>query len=197
MSTVAKITLAELDRLIASGYFAREDRQEQRIELIEGELRPMNPIGDLHAEIVDILNAWSQAQSSNRGVRIRCQNPIGIPELDSAPEPDIAWVKRRSYRRGRPERADVFLIIEVSESTLRYDRGLKARLYARAGIADYWVVDVNRETIEVFRKPVDGRYTEQTVYRGEQAVSPLVFPEMTITPAALFAEEMSDEGGAE
>lgn len=193
MSTVAKLSLADYDRMIASGFFAREDQQEQRIELIEGELRKMNPIGSMHEILVDRLQEWSHEQLPKKRVWIRIQNSVGIPELDSAPQPDLAWVTRRDYSLRRPQGSDVLLIVEVAESSLRFDRGRKMRLYAKAGIADYWIVDVRARTIEVYRDPQDGKYAQQTIYEGEQRVQSLALPTMTLTPAALFAVETFDE----
>ena len=117
------------------GLFDGENRR--RIELIHGELREMNPIGPTHEEVVDRLNRWSIKHLPEDRVRVRVQNSIGLPALQSAPEPDIAWVVERDYSRGRPTAADVLLVIEVAESSLKNDIGEKADLYAAAGIADY------------------------------------------------------------
>src|SRR3712207_4046342 len=103
MSTVARLTLAEYDRMVQTGVF-----DNRRIEFIQGELREMSPTGPDHEEVVDLLNEWSP---DNRppGVRVRVQNSIGLPELESAPEPDVVWVRKRSYRSGRPLPSDVLL----------------------------------------------------------------------------------------
>jgi Uma2 family endonuclease len=192
MSTVARITLAELDHMIASGFFADEQRWK-RVELIEGELRNMNSIGSMHEILVDRLQEWSHEQLPKKRVWIRIQNSVGIPELDSAPQPDMAWVRRRDYSLRRPQGSDVLLIVEVAETSLRFGRGRKMRLYAKAGIADYWIVNVRAKTIEVYREPQDGKYSQQTIYEGAQTVASLALPSMTITPAALFAVETFDE----
>ena len=117
----------------------------------------MTPIGPQHEEVVDRLNAWSVAAVHPLSIRVRIQNSIGIPDLESAPEPDIAWVVERNYSQGRPTATDVLLIIEVADSSLAYDTGEKAALYAAAGVADYWIVDIPHRCVEVRRDPRDNR----------------------------------------
>jgi Uma2 family endonuclease len=114
------------------------------------------------------------------------QNSVGIPELDSAPEPDLAWVARRDYSRGRPTSKDVLLIIEVSASSLRFDLGEKADLYATTGVADYWVVDVAARSIIVHRDPADGRYHDVRTYRASEELRPLRMPEVVLRPDSLW-----------
>jgi Uma2 family endonuclease len=189
MSTVTHLTIAEYDRMIAAGAF--DPREQNRLELIYGELREMTPIGSEHEVIVDYLNEWSIRELPRGKVWVRVQNSIGIPILDSAPEPDLTWVTRRDYRRGRPTAEDVLLVIEVSESTLRFDLGKKAGLYAAAGICDYWVVDVADHSIVVHRDPAGGRYREVRTYRESDELQPLRMPEVKLCPASLW--QVSDE----
>jgi Uma2 family endonuclease len=155
-----------------------------RIELIRGELRKMTPIGPDHEDAVDFLNEWSMA-SKPREVRVRIQNSVGFPELKSAPQPDIAWVNR-TFSARRPQAAEVFLIIEVAQTSLAGDRGEKARLYARAGIRDYWVVNIPERCVEVFRDPLRGRYKSLQTYATGDEVRPLAFPEVTLSVSSLF-----------
>src|SRR5579871_6363252 len=131
MLVVTRFTIADYDRMIAEGKF-EGGLNRPRIELIYGELRNMSPIGAPHEEIVDALMEWSVSNVSSRGVRVRIQNSVGIPAHDSAPQPDIAWVTKKSYRTARPDGSDVLLIIEVADSSLKYDLGEKAKLYAAA-----------------------------------------------------------------
>jgi Uma2 family endonuclease len=184
MSTVTHLTIAEYDRMIAAGAF--DPREHNRLELIYGELREMTPIGSEHEVIVDDLMEWSILNLPRGKVRVRVQNSIGIPILDSAPEPDLAWVARRDYRRGRPTGEDVLLVIEVSESTLRFDLGTKAELYAAAGISDYWVVNISDRCIVVHRDPVDGRYRNVRTFRESEEIRPLSMPEVMICPVSLW-----------
>jgi Uma2 family endonuclease len=146
----------------------------------------MNPIGSRHEEIVDRLTAWSFASLPKGKVRVRIQNAIGLPALESAPEPDLAWVTQRDYSRGRPVAEDVLLIVEVADSSLAFDTGEKADLYAAAGIADYWVVDVAAERIEVRREPVGGRYQSVSSHAGQDELRPLLVPQVSLRPALLW-----------
>jgi Uma2 family endonuclease len=186
MSTVTHLTIAEYDRMIAAGAF--DPRERNRVELIRGELREMSPIGSEHEVIVDYLAEWSIRTLPKGTAWVRVQNSIGIPILDSAPEPDLAWVARRDYRRARPTPKDVLLVIEVSESTLRFDLGEKADLYATAGISDYWVVDLTKRCIVVHRDPADGRYCSVRTYRESDEVCPLLVPEVLLRPDSLWRQ---------
>lgn len=125
-----------------------------RVELIDGEIIDMSPIGALHAAIVDLL-ARHFGRSAQASVFIRCQNPLRLDGL-SEPEPDIAILKPRAdfYTTGHPSPADVLLVIEVADSSLAYDLGVKVPLYARHGIPEVWVIDATTRQTRVFREPV-------------------------------------------
>jgi Uma2 family endonuclease len=129
---------------------------------------------------------WSIRNTNTKEVRVRIQNSIGIPELDSVPEPDLAWVKPKDYRDDRPRAKDVLLLIEVSDSTLTYDLGEKAELYAAARIADYWVVNIPHWRVEVFRRSRGGRYRDHTIAELYDKVSPLAFPKLKLSVEQLF-----------
>lgn len=184
MSTVARLTLVDYDRMIQAGVF--DDGQRRRLEFIRGEIREMAPIGSPHEEIVDRLVRWSVKNVPEDKVRVRVQNSIGLPMLESAPEPDLAWVVERDYSAGRPRAEDVLLVIEVAETSLAYDTGEKAELYAAAGIADYWVVDVSARAIEVRRDPVAGRYRSLKTHTGEEEVRPLAVPDVALRPSTVW-----------
>ena len=184
MSIITHVTLAEYDRMIAAGAF--EPREQHHVELIHGEIREMTPIGSEHEVVVDCLNEWSIRSLPQGKVWVRVQNSIGIPELDSAPQPDLAWVARRDYSRGRPVGEDVLLVIEASESSLRFDLGKKAELYAAAGIADYWVVDIAARSIVVHRDPAAGRYRDVRTYAEADELRPLRMPQVSLCPAMLW-----------
>lgn len=186
MSTIVRFSLSEYDRMIAQGVFDLDRRE--RLEFIRGEIREMSPIGPEHEDIVDWLNEWS-ARLQLPGVRIRVQESVGLPPLASAPEPDLAWVVRRSYRRARPTAADVLLLVEVAESTLCDDLGEKADLYAEAGIADYWVVNIPDRCIVVHRDPQGGRYREIRAHAGDEELRPLAFRDVVLRPASLWEAE--------
>ena len=190
MSTATRITLAEYDRMIAAGAFDG-GLNRPRVELIDGELREMSPINSPHAITVSILNEWSFESRSKDKVWVRVQCPILIPARESAPEPDIAWVARKDYRLAHPGPGDILLVIEVAESSLDYDCGEKADLYAGAGIADYWVVNVRDCCVEVFRQPEGGRYLSHQVFKTPDAVHPLAFPAVVLPVMKLFPPEPS------
>ena len=184
MGTALQITILEYDRLTKTGFF--EQLRNRRVELVRGEMRQMSPPGPRHEEAVDALSEWSHEQTDRTLVRVRVQSSVGLPEIDSVPLPDLAWVRRRSYRKSRPEGTDLFLVIEVSDSSLNYDRGTKAKLYAEAGIADYWVVNLREECIEVFRDPADGEYQSREVFDRGHTVRPLRFPKLKLSVTKLF-----------
>lgn len=192
MSTNSRLKIGQYDRMIAAGVFApRPDGRRHRIELIEGELRDMSPIGPPHETVVDTLTEWSIEHAPRNAVRVRIQNSIGIPNLDTAPEPDIAWVKRRDYSTGRPTPSDILLIIEVADSSLEYDCGEKAEIYAAAGIADYWVVNIPDECIHVYRDPERGRYRTMTTVSPGDEIHPLAFPDVALAVSLLFGDNQA------
>ena len=185
MSMIARLSLTQYDRMIEHGVFDQGSRQ--RLEFIRGEIREMAPIGSQHEEVVDRLTSWSARVLPEAKVRLRVQNSIGLPQLESAPEPDIAWVVQRDYTQARPTSDDVLLVVEVSASSLAYDTGEKADLYAAAGIGDYWVVDLENHLVEVRRDPVAGRFRSMQTFAGENEVHALKLPEAGLRPAMLFA----------
>jgi len=180
-----KLTLGEYDQMVDQGAF--NCLRDRRIELIRGEIREMMAPNPPHSLVVTNLDAWSHKSVPEDEVIIRCQNPVGIPELDSSPEPDIVWVRRRDYFKRHPRNSDVLLLIEVSDTTYAYDTGEKLALYAECGIKDYWVVNIRQYCVEVFRKPRRGLYTEQTTIDYESAVSPLAYPKIVLAVERAFA----------
>jgi Uma2 family endonuclease len=170
--------------MIQSGVF--DDASERRLELIYGEIREMPPIGPPHAEVVDLLSRWSMSNTSPTAVRVRIQNPIGIPALASAPQPDVVWAREKSYRGRRPLPRDVLLLIEVSDTSLEYDLGEKLQLYAEAGIKEYWVVDIPHFQVAVFRDPKGRKYRQERVHNVGESVSPLAFKSLKLSVSDLF-----------
>lgn len=185
MSTGIRFTVAEYDRMIEQGVFA--DRPDQRLELIHGEIREMTPPNPPHEETVDLLMYWGIDNAPRDQVRVRIQNSLGIAELDSVTEPDVAWMRARSYRKRRPRPTDVLLLTEVADSSLAYDRGERLELYAAARIKDYWIVNLRDLCIEVYRKPRGGTYRENSTYHAGESVSPIAFPTITLEASHVFA----------
>ena len=185
MSTLAKLSVAEYEQIVASGVFA--GRNNRRIELIWGELREKGPKSPAHAWAVDRLTAWSFAATPRDKVRVRVQNPLAFIDADSEPEPDIVWAKRRRYPSRHPSSDDVLLLIEVADSSLAFDRGEKANLYATAGILDYWIVNLADRTVEVRRDPHEGHYRSVQTFGAGSVISPIAIPEARLSVDSLFA----------
>lgn len=155
-------------------------REDDRVELIAGQVVEMSPIGDRHASCVRWLN-HRFARSLLDVAMIDVQNPIVLSEHD-APQPDLVLLKPRAdgYVK-HPRAADVLLVIEVADTTLANDRDVKMPLYAEAGIPEAWLVDLSAARIEEYRKPAYGKYTGvRSVSRGE-TVTPLHFPNVTLS----------------
>ncbi len=166
----------EYDRLVELGLF-----EDERVELLEGVLVEMSPQGARHAEVVTRLAEALSASLRGRA-RLRLQAPIALSEA-SEPEPDVALVRPGDYSERHPGTA--LLVVEVAQTSSRKDRGLKARLYAAAGIAEYWLVDLTADVVEVRRAPKRGRYTSLKRLRAG-SVAPLALPEAAVDVAALL-----------
>lgn len=152
--TRRKLDVAEYHRMAEAGILGPEDR----VELIEGELVETAPIGAPHASTVNTLNELLVAAVGQRGI-VSVQNPVRLDD-HSEPEPDFAVLHRRDHRyRARPPGPDdVLLLVEVADSSLRYDRNAKLPLYAGHGIPEVWIVDVEHRLIEVHRDPTADGY---------------------------------------
>lgn len=159
----------ELYHIMAErGTFAADDR----VELIDGEIIEMSPIGSRDARVVDFLNDFLIKRIDGNYI-VRIQNPIVVGDL-SEPQPDIAVVARRDdfYRDGHPTGKDVALVIEVSDSTIAFDRSRKLPKYAEAGIPETWLIDLESEHVEVHFSPKETAYgIVKILLRGENAVS--------------------------
>lgn len=164
-----RFTVDEFHRMGEAGIFSEDDR----VELINGEIVEMTPIGSAHAGCVRDLDEWLQVLLRGEAV-VSTQQPL-IVEFDGEPIPDIAILRPRKdrYRQGHPTSADALLVIEVGDSTVLFDLNVKSRMYARAGIPEYWVVNLPRSGVIVFREPEGGEYTQRHEYgRGDSWRSP-------------------------
>jgi Uma2 family endonuclease len=166
-------TVAEYERMGQFGIFS----EDARVELVCGEIIDMSPIGERHASCVAIL-----AQLITLRLRLSAlvwtQNPIVLDDY-SEPQPDLAVLKPRgdNYRTSKPTPDDVLIVIEVSDSTLEYDRKVKVPLYAAAGIPEAWVVNLPEECIEVYSDPAGGEYRAVRAYaRGRRLQSHTLAP---------------------
>jgi Uma2 family endonuclease len=177
------LTVADYHKMGEAGIF----KEDARVELINGELFDMPPIGSGHSGIVRILiHIFSRVVGALALVDV--QNPVVLGD-DSEPQPDIALLKPRDdfYTRSHPTPEDVLLLIEVADSSTYYDRSIKIPLYARYRIPEVWLIDLPHKRLEVYRSP----NTEHAVYqRFEQyydgTVSPQLLPDVTISIADLF-----------
>jgi Uma2 family endonuclease len=153
--------------------------------LIEGEIIEMAPIGSPHAGCVNRLNRLFVQRAGAAVVAV--QNPVIISNL-SVPQPDLALLQSRAddYAGAHPRTADVLLVVEVADTTLAFDLGRKATIYARCGIVELWVVDVNDRAIHVFRKPAENDYAEAFRVRGGQSVACAALPAITVHVAEIF-----------
>jgi Uma2 family endonuclease len=161
----------EYDQLVALGTFERE-----RIELINGELRRMSPIGASHNSTVDRLTKRLVLALAEHAL-VRVQGSFAAGDL-SEPEPDFSILPDRDYDDGHPEEAH--LIIEVADSSLRYDRTEKAQLYAERGVPEYWIVNLVDRVVEVHTEPRDGHYQTRRVHGKGEQLQLLAFPDVTL-----------------
>lgn len=154
-------TVDEFIRLDQLHFFA----PEERLELIDGEIHPMSPIGSRHAGVVDGLVRWMYRHLDSNWF-VRCQNPLKLGGK-SLPQPDLHVVRARpdNYTQSHANPADTALVIEVADSTADVDLGKKREIYAQAGIPEYWVFDLTENTLECFHQPEGG------AYRGHQRLT--------------------------
>lgn len=180
-----RFTVDEYHRMGEAGILSAEDR----VELLAGEIVEMSPIGPLHASIVDRLTNLFAAYLGSR-VIVRTQNPLFLRGEDSEPQPDVALLHPRPdfYRSSHPQARDVFLVIEVADTSGEKDRNIKLPLYARAGIAEAWLLDVAADQLEVHRQPTANGYQEVILQRRGETVTLQAFPDLALPVADLLGE---------
>lgn len=179
--TPYRFSVDEYEQMGAAGILV-----DKKVELLYGEIVSMTPPNPLHAFVVDQLMYWSIENTVNKNIWVRIQNSLGIPEFDSMPEPDVAWMVKRNYRKQHPQPDDVQLLIEVSDSSIRTDRSVKGKLYAQSGVQDYWIVNLQDLCVEVYRDPKDERYQQHQTFQIGQSVSPLAVPECRLDVSTLM-----------
>jgi Uma2 family endonuclease len=178
-----RFTLDEYHRMGEVGILHEDDR----VELIEGEIVEMTPIGSRHAATVGRIHNVLARVLGERAI-VWSQNPVILPHLVSVPQPDALVLAPRAdgYARALPEPSDVRLLVEVADSSLAYDRGLKIPLYARAGVAEVWLVDVEARDITAHRAPGGRRYADVRSVRIDRRLAPLAFPDISVAVAELI-----------
>ena len=182
-TTRRRFTRAEYYRMAEVAIFGQDDR----VELIEGEVVQMSPPGRRHRAFVGTLGQILAARLIGRAI-VWVQNPIVLTE-DTEPQPDIAVLRPRAvpFKEREADADDTLLLIEVADSSLAYDRTTKLRLYAEAGIPEYWIVDCATETVEVHRTPDRDGYRDVTRGGGTTPLTLQAFPDVALTPAQIFA----------
>lgn len=161
----------EYERMVEDGLFA-----DERVELLQGVIVEMSPQGTRPAATVQRLTATLVPALVGRA-QVRIQLPLAVDE-SSLPEPDVAVVAPGDYDRAHPTTAP--LVVEVAETSINKDRLVKAEIYARAGIGEYWIVDLAAGVIEVHTDTIGGRYGRLTPYRSGEATRPREFPGLEV-----------------
>jgi len=170
--TRRRFTIHEYHRMADAGIL----RERDPVELLDGEIVEMSPIGRRHMAIVDRLNRLFVRRLGDQ-VIVRVQGPIVLDDY-SEPQPDLALLRFRSnfYADGHPRPPDVLLAIEVSDSSVSYDRTVKLPLYARKHVREVWLVDLKAEVIDVHRRPTVAGYREHQRFTRGRRISLAAFP---------------------
>jgi Uma2 family endonuclease len=171
------ITVADFKKMCESGIL----KPDERVELVDGELIALPRMNAPHASIVARVTSVLMRRLGEATL-VWAQLPLVVSEF-SQPQPNVTLLRLRDdyYSSRLPEPDDQFALIEVSDSMLPYDRGAKLRIYAKAGIADYWIIDVNGGTIEICREPHELGYGSRTVVTKGSSVAFAVFPDVVFT----------------
>jgi len=161
-------------------------RPGARVELLNGEIIDMSPIGPFHGGLVNRLARILHKFANGRWI-VSAQNPLHLDGV-SEPEPDLMLLKPApdDYTSRHPEPDDVFLLIEVSDASLNYDREEKIPAYGRASITEVWIVNLNELAVEVYHEPNFTGYGSKTILRAGDIIAPLAFPDVTLDVAELL-----------
>jgi Uma2 family endonuclease len=173
----------EYDRMIETGILTRDDH----VELLEGEIVEMPPIGSHHAGTLNrITSLLFRVLGSDRAV-VSVQSPIKLSGR-SEPQPDVAVLHPRDdfYSDSHPVPADIQMLIEVADSSLQSDRQIKIPLYADAGVAEVWLVDLTNSAVTVYSSPAAGHYQDERTLRRGDRISPLAFGNVSIEVAEIL-----------
>ena len=188
LMSIRPIRLEEYHWLIEHGFF----QESERVELIAGVLHQMSPEGPRHVAAIDRLLHQFFSQLGDQA-QVRVQHPIWLPDSNSEPEPDVVLAKRREdfYSERHPMPTEVFLVVEVAASSLEEDQHVKATVYAAAGIAEYWLVNLREDLLEVYREPTtpaEGApyYRQHLRFSPQDTVHPAHFPDCAFPVADLL-----------
>ena len=177
-----RFTRAEYHRMAETGILS----PDARVELIDGEIVEMSPIGGPHVAAVDRLNRIF-TRGVGDDVIVRVQGPIALSN-DGEPEPDVVLLRYREdfYADDHPSEEAVLLIVEVADTSESYDRRTKAPLYAQHGIPELWLVDLNRDFVTRFTEPGPDGYASTRIFRRGEWLSPLAFPDLKVAVDAIL-----------
>lgn len=169
-----QFTTLDYHRMVDAGILAEDDH----VELIEGEILRMAPVGSRHAGHVKRLNRLLTFALGDRAI-VAVQDPIRVNDF-SEPEPDLSILRPREdfYEQAHPGPEDVFWLVEVSDSSLQFDREVKLPLYARHGVSEVWVVNVQNAVVEVHSTPEGGGYRDLAERRRGDSLAPRAFPDL-------------------
>jgi Uma2 family endonuclease len=187
--TKKRFTVDEYHRMGKAGIFG----PEERVELIDGEIIQMSPIGHRHMVCVNLASTLF-IEAFGRRAMVSTQNPVQLSDW-TEPQPDLVVFKPRAdfYAGKRPTPEDVLFAVEVSQTTLRLDGKVKLPLFAAAGIPEVWIEDLNQDLLLVFRNPrTDSYLTSMTLQRGD-SVSPMSFPDVRFSVDELLSEPSTVE----
>ncbi len=160
---------------------------DARMELIKGEIIEMAPIGPSHAGcVIKLIELFANQKGKNALINV--QNPIQLGNL-SEPEPDVVLLRPAShfYQKQHPTADDIFLLIEVSDTTLKHDRDEKIPLYAKDGIIECWLIDLNEFQIEVYLNPSANGYTHKRIFESGQTLIPSQLPQIKIPVSEILS----------
>lgn len=171
-----RFTADEYHRMGEVGIFSHDER----LELVDGEVLKMPSINPRHAAAVDRAS-HTLALALGNTVIVRVQSPVHLNRF-SEPRPDVVLLHPREdfYAAAHPAPADILLAIEIADSSLRYDREHKAPLYARAGIVEYWLVNLNDQSVTRYTKPSDGVYVDSVILQRGQTLTPELLPGLSV-----------------
>ncbi len=177
-----KLNVDDYQQMITAGILT----SEHHVELLEGELFNMSPIGPLHSSKTNRLNLLLVQALGDKAI-VSVQNPILLGS-DSAPQPDLSILRPRAdfYETAHPNAEDVLLLIEIADSTVTSDRAYKLPLYARHDIPEVWLLDVNQQQLEIYRQPAQNQYHDRQLANANGHVCLSQLPEVEIALSKLW-----------
>ncbi|MDQ3152407.1 MAG: Uma2 family endonuclease, partial [Actinomycetota bacterium] len=179
-----RFAVEEYERMGEVGIFDPADR----VELLDGEIVTMSPIGPKHAGVVNRIAAHLFRRLDGRATVI-VQNPLRLlPRSEPQPDLVVASFRRDFYQSAHPTAEDVLLVIEVADSSLRIDRAIKLPIYARQSIVEVWIVDLAANVVHVHTDPVDGAYREVRTLRSGETLMPRAVPDLKLTVDELLGD---------